>query len=500
MLLLIALSLSYAGALVIYRLFFHPLHKYPGPTLAALTEGYEAYYNLIKQGGLVKEIAKLHRVYGPVVRIGPNVLHFNNRQAYHDIYTNGTTLTKDPGFYRTGGAYQIQSSIVVCDAQEAKTRRSILGQAFSRRAVIALEYTIQQNVDKLLSSLKENNNSPESSVDMSLAYRSITTDVITSYSFAENSNTLDVPNFVHPLIRDVEETAKINWISRHFPVLIHLMKPCPPKLVAWIFPKFRGFLDLKITLDSQVDRILKNPESLASVDHETVYHHLLVPKLSIRERLSRTALKDEACLLVQAGSDTVGNTAHIGTFYVLKDKRIHDKLVEELCKAWPDKELPMSYEVLEKLPYMTAFIKESLRFSYGAIHPTPRVVHHNTPEIGGLKLPPGTVVEMSSYFMLMNPDVFTDPHVFNPDRWLAEDINEIMHDLVSFGKGPRICLGQNLAWCELYLIFGNLFRKLDLTLLVSEDTIDEFNLDNLMDYFTPQWRKSYRVYIQQLQA
>ncbi|KAF9016362.1 hypothetical protein BDP27DRAFT_1440700 [Rhodocollybia butyracea] len=60
-----------------------------------------------------------------------------------------------------------------------------------------------------------------------------------------------------------------------------------------------------------------------------------------------------------------------------------------------------------------------------------------------------------------------------------------MFDLAPFSKGPRICLGLNLAWCELYLIFGNIFRRLDLQLLIMEDTIDNFASNNCVNYFVP---------------
>ncbi|KAE9382571.1 hypothetical protein BT96DRAFT_1027597 [Gymnopus androsaceus JB14] len=54
--------------------------KYPGPVLAAITDWYEAYYDIIKKGGLVIEIDRLHKLYGPVVRIGPNrVKHIQMR-------------------------------------------------------------------------------------------------------------------------------------------------------------------------------------------------------------------------------------------------------------------------------------------------------------------------------------------------------------------------------------------------------------------------------------
>ena len=48
----------------VYLLYFHPLHKIPGPKLAAITYGYEFYYNVIKGGKFVWEIERLHKIYG----------------------------------------------------------------------------------------------------------------------------------------------------------------------------------------------------------------------------------------------------------------------------------------------------------------------------------------------------------------------------------------------------------------------------------------------------
>jgi hypothetical protein len=46
------------------RLFNHPLAKYPGPPLAALTLWYKAYYEIVKDGGWSEHIEKLHNHYG----------------------------------------------------------------------------------------------------------------------------------------------------------------------------------------------------------------------------------------------------------------------------------------------------------------------------------------------------------------------------------------------------------------------------------------------------
>ncbi|KAE9397352.1 cytochrome P450 [Gymnopus androsaceus JB14] len=480
------------GILTLYRLFFHPLHKYPGPILAAVTDWYEAYYSIIKKGGLVIEIERLHKLYGPVVRVGPNTLHFNHNSAYHDIYTYGSTLVREPGYYHGMCTLFPESIFACCDPEDAKFRRGTLGQSFSRRAVISLEYAIQTKIDRLVALLEEHYNAENSTVQLVIAYRALTTDIITSYCFAESANSLDTtPDFSHFLLRDMQEVIKSFWIQRHFSSLVSLASSAPEKLVLCLFPQFKGYLDMKTGFERQIDKLINNPASFDNVDHETVYHHLLEAKGP--KHSSRSLLVDEAFGLIGAGSDTTANTCNVGTFYALKNEEIRQKLTEELREAWPDKDRPMSYVVLEKLPYLTAFIKESLRFSLGIVHPLPRVVGPTTPEIGGLKLPPGTIVEMSTLFLHMNPEIFPDPYTFNPERWLAEDTSKMTLDLAPFSKGPRICLGLNLAWCELYLIFANIFRRLELKLLVTEDTIEDFTAIPA-DYFVPQWQKDYRVF------
>ena len=48
----------------IRRLYFHSLARYPGPSLAALTLWYKAYYDIIMDGGWAEHLEHLHTVYG----------------------------------------------------------------------------------------------------------------------------------------------------------------------------------------------------------------------------------------------------------------------------------------------------------------------------------------------------------------------------------------------------------------------------------------------------
>ena len=54
----------YCGCLAIYRLYFHPLAKFPGPRIGALTLWYEFYFDCVKGGKFIWEIERLHKKYG----------------------------------------------------------------------------------------------------------------------------------------------------------------------------------------------------------------------------------------------------------------------------------------------------------------------------------------------------------------------------------------------------------------------------------------------------
>lgn len=70
--------------IIIYRLVFHPLAGIPGPKLAAVSNIWHAYH--VKNGRMVHLGKTLHRQYGPVVRVGPNEVWFNSKEACQTIY------------------------------------------------------------------------------------------------------------------------------------------------------------------------------------------------------------------------------------------------------------------------------------------------------------------------------------------------------------------------------------------------------------------------------
>lgn len=62
----------------------------------------------------------------------------------------------------------------------------------------------------------------------------------------------------------------------------------------------------------------------------------------------------------------------------------------------------------------------------------------------GYVIPAHTVVGMSPFSLHRNGDVFRDPLVFNPRRWIdssVEEMGEMKKWFWAFGSGGRMCIG-----------------------------------------------------------
>jgi cytochrome P450 len=96
-------------------------------------------------------------------------------------------------------------------------------------------------------------------------------------------------------------------------------------------------------------------------------------------------------------------------------------------------------------------------------------------------------------------DIFPDSHKFVPERWLDNPVTgegiPLDRFMVSFGRGTRACLGVNLAWTELSLTLGMLFRRYKFEL--HEADVTDVQLGH--DFFIPVPRldsKGVRVFVE----
>ena len=205
-----------------------------------------------------------------------------------------------------------------------------------------------------MSRLRERNDTPS---NMFLAFRSTTLDIITAYMFGHCIDALDYPDFCNPILLDIQAALPILWIIKAFPWLVPGIALIPAWLGGTLYNQYRAFGALRQYVNVWLNHIKREAEMSDDLPGFTICHRLLHPSvIHYYDLRSAQYLLDEALSFLQAGSDTVGNTCTVGTFYVLNDKLVLSNLIEELQSIWPDQDETVELATLQTLPYLVIYL------------------------------------------------------------------------------------------------------------------------------------------------
>ncbi|KAH8170864.1 cytochrome p450 domain-containing protein [Sarocladium implicatum] len=119
--------------------------------------------------------------------------------------------------------------------------------------------------------------------------------------------------------------------------------------------------------------------------------------------------------------------------------------------------------LLNKLPYTTAVLKETLRMfpPIGSVLAGSSTFFLTHPRMHACRLPTdGFMIHDCQMGLHRNPDVWTAPDDFVPERWLTGEMQK--NTWRPFGMGPRNCIGQELAMTELKMLLALTVRELDI--------------------------------------
>jgi len=154
------------------------------------------------------------------------------------------------------------------------------------------------------------------------------------------------------------------------------------------------------------------------------------------------------------------------------DQRVQWKVHAELDKLCSKKDVeptvengnrlamanPITLADRPKLPYLNAVINETQRLC----NLVPINFNRRTMcdvQIGGYKLPKGTVIVPQICCVLFDENVFQNPEMFLPERFIDENGQlKRFDELIPFSVGKRQCVGEALARTELFIFAANFFN------------------------------------------
>ncbi|KAI9795009.1 MAG: hypothetical protein M1816_000029 [Peltula sp. TS41687] len=480
-----ALSVFYLLGLAIYRLYFSPVARFPGPKLAALTLWYEFYYDVVKRGKYSWEIEKMHQKYGPIVRINPYELHINDADYYDEIYS-GPTQKREKWAWSAKMFGANGSMFGTIPHELHRLRRAALSPYFSKKSVMLLEPTIRSTIEQLCTRFKEAQKAG-TPVELTVAYAALTLDIITEYAFAKPYGALARPDFAPEWPKMIMDLSEASHILKQFGWLGPLMRAIPPWLIINMELGPRLFAIMQRNLEAQIQEILDGEnEGHKTAEHPTIFHELLKSDLDPEEKSVRR-LAEEGQSVVAAGQVTTTHYLKTTTFHILDNPDVLHQLKAELEAAIPDPEKIPPLQQLERLPYLSAVVSEGFRRSYGVPHRLQRVSPKAPLVYHDWIIPPGTPVGMSSFLIHDNPKHFPEPDQFKPERWLKggnESGKRLEKYLVNFSRGTRGCLGKELAYAEIYLTLATVFRRFDMKLYETTRA----DVDFAHDFFNPSAR------------
>ena len=178
-----------------------------------------------------------------------------------------------------------------------------------------------------------------------------------------------------------------------------------------------------------------------------------------KKKVSYDDIVATAILLLAAGYDTTGTSMSWIFYDLAMNQNAQDTLYEEIINAGSDAN-ELSYETLQALPYLDAVIHESLR-RHVPVAFLERFCTKDFPVPNSkIIIRKGDFVRLNNIGIMLDPEIYTNPMDYNPDRFLkeyAEDRNP--YSFLPFSLGPRNCIGMRFAMYEMKCCISSLVSK-----------------------------------------
>ncbi|KAI6084063.1 cytochrome P450 [Hypoxylon rubiginosum] len=466
--------LFYSISRIIFLSYFHPLSRFPGPSIAAFSNIWYAYHWI--SGRYPWAIENALRKYGPVVRIAPNELAFFTPQAFTDIYSphqkNLETFVKT-NFQNRGK--DLGGIIWEEDPVRHRQVARKLSPAFSSCSVRNMEPLVHKYMDYFIAKMKELGSDGIFLVQWT---NWLAMDLSADLAWNAKMNQMrDMKDSIHlDTLLSFNKFATVLAVFKRFPLLTPFQYLFAPMGKVRLFAQME-----RVTRDS----VLKRIDQRGSTEHDDYFEYILPadsPKPSDPRELLH--IGSVALQVMFAGWGPMGDLFYGALALLLQEPNCYKALAEEVRTHFQDYESITPTE-LGSLPYLHACVEETLRMLPSNNTGLPRISPGAT--VDGHYVPKGAYVQSCIWALARSPTYFHDPLHFRPQRWLPPShylydsafAADHLKSLYPFSLGPRICLGREMAWVQAKLFLAKVFWAFDVVKVPNQD----FDLDNTLLHY-----------------
>ncbi|OAX83728.1 hypothetical protein ACJ72_01908 [Emergomyces africanus] len=420
---LVGLLLVAVLTICIWRRYFSPISDIPGPFSASFTRLW--HIRRILKGDQNLELIRLHNEHGHFVRVAPNEVSVSHPDAIRKIL--GATLHKD-SWYKViafpDGRFENPMS-----ATDPKVKTELskhLAPAYTLSNLLQNEANISETIELLLRWLDKFADSGDS-IDLGKYFTFATSDIVGDAVFSKQFGFLREGRDINNTIANASPQAAYVSVAGYF---------------RWFHVLFLSNPDRQ-----------KNPDArLDAVAHWFRMLHQHPDRMQLHE------IHSAAFNAVAAGNETVSTGLQAFVYYMIRHPNAWGRVRAEIDAAGLEDPV-ISYMDAQKLPFLQACIKETLRVFGPAPMGLPRIAPQGGLTIGDRTIPEGTIVSVNIWVMHYSKEIWgSDAGEFNPDRWLGEDAAHLAKYYIPWGMGYASCPGQHLARIELYKICATLVR------------------------------------------
>ena len=378
----------------------------PGPRLWASSR--LPYIRSLLSGTLVQDVERLHRKYGPAVRIAPNEVSFASAESWIDILSvrpGHVQFIKDPTWW--GQQPGRPESLLSTPSLDTHARmRKTLSQGFTESALKSQEFILQKQVALLISRLqgqvrKSTETGNTAVLDIVPWFNYTAFDIFGDLAFGESFECLQHSR-LHPWIETLFISVKAAAFvisARFYPVVELLLMKCIPesmmekqrKQYQYISDKVQSRFNWEVARPDLMEYVIKNNE---------------------KGGMTLPEIQSTFAFLANAGSETTATTLSGTVNYLTCCPDKLDALVEEVRGTFSEEE-DIRLDQLEKLPYLNAVIYEGLRLCPPVPIILPRLAPQQGDEVSGTWLPGGVSV-VASFQLLFRPEAINESNDCEP--------------------------------------------------------------------------------------